>query len=390
MTSTTIVPQKSPVGARQRARSGGGIQGRQWVPGWTFSAPMLVILAVFLVAPILLALWVSFSDWSGKGSPLAGGVGFVGFDNYSKLLTKPGLTQRDFMTSIHNNLYYVAIVVPAQTALALGLALILNLKLRARGFFRSAFYFPSVTSSVAISLVFLFLFTGGGAVNSVLGFFGIKGPTWFSDARGLIHLTGGGLGIWNPDSPPTGLTGHSLLGLSLWEWISGPSVAMCVIIILVVWTTSGTFMLMFLAGLQGIPKDVEEAAKIDGASSWQRFRYITLPFLRPTMFLVTTLGLIGTWQVFDQVYVMSKGAPAKTTLTPAYLSYSYAFNQGQWGVAAAMAFVLFAIIVAFTLVQRFLLRDKDAGRDRRQIKSAKRTRVAEAQAKVTQISGSGS
>ena len=135
---------------------------------------------------------------------------------------------------------------------------------------------------------------------------------------------------------------------------------MCAIIALVVWTTSGTFMLMFLAALQNIPVELDEAAMIDGATRWQRFRRVTLPQLKPAMFLVITLGLIGTWQVFDQIYVMSKGNPAKTTLTPAYLSYRTAFVDFNYGSGAAISFVLFLIIVVLTLLQRWVMRDKDA------------------------------
>jgi multiple sugar transport system permease protein len=229
---------------------------------------------------------------------------------------------------------------------------------------------------VAISLVFLFLFTGTGAVNEVLGFFGIDGPTWFGDARGTLHLLLGGLGLWNVDNPPAALTDNGVLGLSWWEWLAGPSVALCAIIILVIWTSTGTFMLMFLAALQDVPREVEEAALIDGTNRWQRFRNVTLPAIRPVVFLVLTLGLIGTWQVFDQIYVMSGGGPAKTTLTPAFLSYLYSFDQQQWGIGAAMAFVLFAIIVILTTLQRFWLRDKDAARERKQIRKASRVQAS--------------
>ncbi|MGI8901173.1 MAG: carbohydrate ABC transporter permease [Nocardioides sp.] len=341
--------------------------------GWLFVTPTLLVLGVFLVVPILMALWVSFSNWSGRGSPFSSAVGFVGLDNYTQLLTEPGLTRQDFMTSLRNNFYYVILVVPAQTALALFLAVVLNQQLlKARGFFRTAFYFPSVVSSVAISLVFLFLFTGTGAVNTLLGFVGIDGPTWLADARGLLHLLGDTVGFWDSTAPPESLAGTSMLGLSLWDWLSGPSVALSVIIMLVVWTTTGTFLLMFLAALQDVPVEVEEAALVDGANRWQSFRNVTLPHLRPTLLLVLTLGLIGTWQVFDQVYVMSQGGPGKTTLTPAYLSYFYAFDNQQWGVAAAMAFVLFLIIFVLTSVQRWLFRDKDAIADRRALRRQRR------------------
>jgi multiple sugar transport system permease protein len=230
--------------------------------------------------------------------------------------------------------------------------------LKSKSFFRTAFYFPSVTSSVAISVVFLFIFANSGAVTGLLSMFGIQGPEWFSDSRGVLHLLLGGLGVVDPNAPPAALTGGGPFGLSWWEWLSGPSVAMCTIITLVVWTTSGTFMLMFLAALQDIPVTLEEASLLDGANRLQRFRYVTLPMLKPTMFLVLTLGLIATWQVFDQVYVMSQGNPAKTTLTPAYLSYRTAFRDFDYGTGTAISFVLFLVIVVLTLLQRWVMRDR--------------------------------
>jgi len=346
-----------------RRRTGGGIRGNEGVAGWLFVLPVVVILGVFLLLPILMAFWVSLTGWEGQGSPFKSGVPFVGADNYVRLFTEDGLARRDFMTSIRNNGYYVLVVVPVQTALALALALVVNNRmLRGKGFFRTAFYFPSVTSSVAISVVFLFMFANSGAVNGILSVFGIDGPAWFSDSRGLIHIVLGAVGV---DSPPAALTGGGPFGLTWWDWLSGPSVAMCAIMALVVWTTSGTFMLMFLAALQNVPVALDEASELDGASRWQRFRYVTLPLLKPTMFLVVTLGLIGTWQVFDQIYVMSQGNPAKTTLTPAFLSYRTAFKDFEYGRGAAISFVLFLIIIVLTLLQRYVMRDRDEKRPRK-------------------------
>ncbi|MEV4350251.1 sugar ABC transporter permease [Actinoplanes sp. NPDC049596] len=332
-----------------------GIRGNERAAGWLFVAPVVIILGLFMLLPILMALWVSLTRWNGQGSPFTGDVPFAGAGNYTRLFTDEGLTRQDFMTSIRNNAYYVFFVVPIQTVLALGLAVVVN---KRKAFFRSAFYFPSVTSSVAISVVFLFMFANSGAINAILGVFGISGPQWFSDPRGLIHLFLDWIGLVDVNAPPSVLTGHGLFGLSWWEWTAGPSVAMCAIISLVVWTTSGTFMLMYLAALQNVPVQLEEAGMIDGASRWQRFRHITLPSLRPTTFLVVTLGLIGTWQVFDQIYVMSQGNPAKTTLTPAYLSYRTAFRDFDYGSGAAISFVLFLIIVLLTLLQRRLTRER--------------------------------
>jgi multiple sugar transport system permease protein len=363
--SRTVAVKTATGGGHKGSR---GLRDRERLAGWVFVAPVVVILSLFLLLPILMALWTSFTSWNGQGSPFAKDVPLAGISNYTHLFSRAGLARQNFMTSIRNNLYYVILVVPLQTVLSLGLALVVNQKaLRGRTFFRTAFYFPSVTSSVAISVVFLFLFTNGGAVNALLSAVGVHGPQWFADPRGVIQILLGAVGLVHPNAPPAALASHSLLGLSYWDWISGPSVAMCAIITLVVWTTSGTFMLMFLAALQNIPEQLDEAALIDGASRWQRLRFVTLPQLKPTLFLVLTLGLIGTWQVFDQIYVMSKGNPAKTTLTPAYLSYSTAFNDFDYGSGAAISFVLFLIIIVMTLLQTYVLRDKtdDSGRKRR-------------------------
>lgn len=336
----------------------------------------MLMLLVFLLVPILMALWVSLTKWTGQGSPFAGGVPFAGGANYTNLIVRPGLERDDFMTSVRNVLYYVLLVVPLQTGLALFLALVLNRqRLKGRTFFRTAFYFPSVTSSVAISIVFLFMFTGGGAINSVLSWFGIQGPPWFNDSNGLLHLVLGWLHVADPNNPPGALVNHGFLGLSWWDWFAGPSVAMCAIIGLVVWSTSGTFMLMFLAALQDLPVNVEESALLDGASPWQRFWRVTLPMLRPTTFLVLTLGLIGSWQVFDQIYIMSQGGPDNTTSSPAFVSYTYGFGDQNFPAGAAMAFVLFTIIVLMTIGQRWLLRDKDAAWERRARRQLRRERA---------------
>jgi multiple sugar transport system permease protein len=322
------------------------------------TAPAIVLLVVFLVAPIAMAAWVSLSNWTGIGSPFASGVSSVGFKNYQALLTQPGLPQQQLGESIRNNLYYVIFVVPIQTALALGLALVVSRKrLAGRGFFRTAYYFPSITSSVAISVIFLYIFGSTGVVNALIGSFGVHGPNWFNDPSGVLQLLYSGLGV---TQAPAALANHGFLGLPWWQWLSGPSVAMIALIVLAIWTTSGTFMLIFLPAIYAIPAELEEAAIMDGANTWQRFWRVTFPMLKPALFLVLTLGLIGTWQVFDQVYLISQGNPAGTTLTPAYLSYLTSFGNQQWGQGAAIAFILFAIIVVFTVLQRLAIKDRGA------------------------------
>jgi len=352
------------------ARRRSGIHGREGIAGWLFTAPMIIIVGLFLLVPVVMAFWVSLTNWTGNVDPFGGGpnAAFVGAKNYTSLFLTDGLTRSTFMQSIGNTFYYVLLVVPLQTAVSLGLALVVNNKLlKGKGFFRTAFYFPSVTSSIAISTVFLFLFSNTGAVNALLRFVGVDGPQWFSDSRGLLHIVFGWFGTG--DNPSWGQ--GEIFGRSLWDWLSGPSVALCVIIFLAVWTTTGTFMLMFLAALQDLPVEVDEAAALDGVTWWQKVRLVTIPMLRPAIFLVTTLGLIGTWQVFDQIYVMGKGSPAGTTMTPAFLSYSQSFGSLHYGTGAAMAFIVFLIIVVLTWFQRRLMdEDRVPWRTRRRLARA--------------------
>ncbi len=338
------------------------IHAGQTLSGWLFTLPAVVILGTFLFVPIVMALWVSVSDWGGRGSPFSPDVSFVGLKNYQTVLAGGGLAEKDFGIALKNNAWYVLLVVPTQTALALILALLVNrARLWGRGFFRTAYYFPSVSSTVAISVLWLFLFSANGAVNKILSWFGIIGPNWFADPSGVFANLGRALGI---ETGPSWLTEPTLLGLPLWDWLGGPSVAMTAIMLMAIFTTSGVFMLYFIASLQTLSSDVDEAAKIDGANNWQRFWHITLPRLRTALFTVVTLGMIGCWQVFDSVYTATQGGPAKTTLTPAYLSYQSAFTNQQWGQGAAIAFLLFVIIIVFTLIQRWLLAERRVSKRR--------------------------
>lgn len=318
-------------------------------------APSMLILIVFLIIPLLVAVYFSLTNWNGV-RPLntANAYQFVGLKNYENLLIS-GRRVQDFYVALKNTVYYVLGVVPTQTIIALILAVILNQKwLKGRGFFRTAFYFPSITSSVVISLIFVFLFTKGGPVNGLLqGLFPNFTPvTWLDNADGVLHNILGLVGITRNTVGAWAST--EFLNVSLWDWLSGPSVTMLMIMLLAIWTTIGTMMVIYLAALQNIPSQVFEASQVDGANTWQTFRYITLPLLRPTTFFIITIGLIGTFQVFDQVYVVSKGAPQDTTLTMAYLVYRNAFNtqSPSMGLASATAIVLFVIIFIFTLLQR--------------------------------------
>ena len=233
---------RPPASRRPRNR---GVRRGQGAAGWLFVSPALVILVLFMLLPIIFALYVSFTSWDGFTDPLRHGLQWVGLSNYRKLVAEPGLYRLNFMTAVRNNFYFVLIVVPAQTLLALVLAVLVNNRfLKGKGGFRTAFYFPSVTSSIAITLVFIFLFQGGGAVNAALKVVGINGPNWLIDTNGILNTVYG----WFGSSSGPGWAQHQILSLTVWQWLSGPSVGMCVLILLCVWTTSGTFMLMFIAG----------------------------------------------------------------------------------------------------------------------------------------------
>jgi multiple sugar transport system permease protein len=349
VTSTVLDGSPAAGGAAKaappKAGKSRGLHRRDPITGWLFAAPAVLGLVVFLIIPIVLTLWVSFRDWTGLGSPFDSES--VGLDNYKELLVEPGLRRRDFAVSIRNTFYYVIIVVPAQTFLALFLAFLVNQKfLKGRGGFRTLLYFPSVTSSIAITLIWLVLFNKSGIVNSLLP---IDDIDWFQEPNGIIHNV---FGVFGVDSEPGWASGE-VFELSIWQWISGPSVAMFAIMLLTIWTTSGTMMLIFLGGLQNISGEIEEAAAVDGATWWQRFRLVIMPMLKPQIYLAATLGVIGTWQVFDQVFAAGNdGGPQKTTLTPAFLVYLQAFDNSKAGLAAATSVILFIIILIFTWLQR--------------------------------------
>jgi multiple sugar transport system permease protein len=285
---------------------------REALSAYAFLLPYLLVMGVFLLIAIVVAFVLSFFyvDF-GFTTPV-----WYGTTNYQHIwydLTHNG----DYLVSLINVVKYTVGVVILQTVLALALALLLNQKVRGRGFFRTSFYLPALTSSVAISVIFLWLYRQGGAINYVLSLVGIHGPNWLNDTN-----------------------------TALWA-----------IMLLNMWTTAPTFMLVYLAALQDIPETVYEAARIDGANAWQQITKITVPLLRPTTFVVTALGTIGAFQLFDQVYVMQgpAGGPLKSTLTPAIQIYDTAFNSSLMGLACAQAFVLFVLIFAFTFVQRRLI-----------------------------------
>lgn len=325
------------------------------IAGLTLVAPAVIIFIVFLIVPLIMALYFSFTDWSGT-RPLnqPDAYEFIGFSNYERWVVD-GRRVDDFYRAVRNTLSYVIGVVPVQTALALVLAVIVNQKwLRAKGFFRTAFYFPSITSSIVVSFIFLFMFSTGGPINAVLNAVipNYETVAWTTNNDGLIHLALEQVSITEDNAGAWVET--EVFDIELWDWISGPSVALFTIMALAVWTTTGTLMVVYLAALQGIPSSVYEAAEVDGASGWEMFRHITLPLLAPTTFFVITVGLIGTFQVFDQIYVLQNDQTARSTTSVAYLVYSTAFEgtSPNLAEASAIAIVLFIIIFIATILQR--------------------------------------
>jgi multiple sugar transport system permease protein len=302
-------PVRLPVRV-QRGRQGTFRRGlRQALSAYPFIAPYLIILGVFTLIATVTALAFSFYyvDF-GFTVPV-----FTGLRNYQIIwydLTHNG----DFLISLENVTKYTIGVVTLQTILALALALLLNQKVRGRGIFRTVFYLPSLTSSVAISLIFLWLYNQQGAINYLL----------------------------------------SLLHIPAHNWLGDPATALPAIMLLSIWTTAPFFMLVYLAALQDIPETLYEAARIDGATSWQIIRRVTIPLLRPTTFLVVVLGTIGAFQVFDTVYVIqgADGGPLKSTLTPVLEIVNAAFKENLTGLACAEAFVLFVVIFTIAALQR--------------------------------------
>ena len=324
-----------------RRRHKAGARNETFV-AYLFLSPYLLITSVFTVGIIGFALYISFTSYNLFEAPT-----WVGLDNYQSALANT--SGSGFLRSLLNVFWYVIIVVPFQTAIALMLANVLNKPVRAQQFFRTVFYGPSVTSSIVISSIFLWLYLKTGIVNYVFdqtfSLFGQQWTAieWLNDPRGLFQLIANAFG--------------GDIASEQW-WFRGPSVTLMAIMALNIFTTAPTFMIMYLAALQDVPPPLYEAASIDGASRRQQFWSITVPMLRPVTLLIVVLGTIGTFQIFDQIQFLTAGGPLNTTLTPVYLVYGEALgrigggSEIRMGLASAMAFLLGAIIFIFTLIQR--------------------------------------
>jgi len=273
--------------------------------GWTFAAPALLVIVVFFFLPVLAALALSVTDFDIYALADINNLRFVAFDNYIGLLHNPL-----FWKTLGNTLYFVVVGVPLSIAVSLGAALLLHSKLgRFKGFYRTAFFAPVVTTVVAVAVIWRYLFhTRYGLVN------------------------------W----------GLSSLGIDPVDWLGDPHWAMPTIIVFAVWKNFGYNMIIFLAGLQSIPEDLYEAARIDGAGPWRQFRHVTLPMLGPVLLLVGILTLSGYFQLFAEPYVMTQGGPLESTKSVLYLMYDEGFKWWNLGNASAVAFLLFVLMVAVT------------------------------------------
>lgn len=273
--------------------------------GWLFAGPALLVIALFFGVPVVAALALSVTDFDIYALADIGNLRFVGLGNYLALLQNPL-----FWKALGNTFYFVLVGVPLSVAASLGAALLLHAKVaRARPFFRTALFAPVVTTVVAVAVIWRYLFhTQYGMVN------------------------------W----------GLSSLGIDPIDWLGDPAWAMPTIILFAVWKNFGYNMIIFLAGLQAIPEDLYEAARIDGASGWRQFRHVTLPMLGPVLLLVGILTMAGYFQMFAEPYVMTQGGPLQSTVSVLYLMYEEGFKWWNLGNASAVAFLLFVIMTSIT------------------------------------------
>ena len=276
--------------------------------GWWFVLPALLLIGCFFVLPVLAALLLSFTDFDLYAIGDFANARFVGLANYIGMIDNP-----IFWTALKNTFYFALVGGPLTVAVSLGAALVVNAPLtRFRGFFRTVYFTPFVTTLVAVAIVWRYLYHPQyGLLNHALGWFGIDPINWLGD----------------------------------------PNWAMPAVILLATWKNFGYNMLILIAGLQSIPEELYEAARLDGAGAVRRFRHVTLPMLGPTMLFVAVITMIGYFQVFTEPYVMTAGGPLKATTTMVLLMYEEGFRWWRMGVAAAYAFALFIIILAGTMIQ---------------------------------------
>jgi multiple sugar transport system permease protein len=288
---------------------------KEAVTAWLFSTPALVLLVLFLVLPFFMAVYLSFTNQRLLPGPLP--VDFIGLRNYVRLL------QDDtFLRALLNNFIFVLVVVPVQTGLAFMMALLVNQKLPGVRFFRTIYFSPVVTPMVVVAIVWSFLYNPGqGLINAF-----------------LCTISFGHLGPY--------------------QWLDSPHLALPAIIILSIWQGVGFQMVIYLAGLQGISQTLYEAARIDGASTWKRVLYITLPQLRNITIFVVVATTILAFKLYTQVAVLTQGEPEDATMTTVFYLVNQGYSMLQVGYASAISVIFFLIILVFSIIQRFVVREE--------------------------------
>ncbi len=267
-----------------------------------FLAPGMIHFLIFIVFPVVFSFYLSFTKWD-----LMTKINYIGFENFISLFH-----DELFWIGLKNTIYFVVLTVPITIIISLLLAMALNQKIKGIILYRTAYFIPYISSMVAVAMIWRWIYNYNfGILNTVLEF---------------LHLP-------------------------VFDWLGDPTLAMPAIAIMSIWKGLGWGMLIYLAGLQNIPAQLYEAAEIDGASGWQKFRFITWPLLTPTTFFILVMSLIGSFQVFDQVYMMTQGGPGHATTVYNYYLYQNAFQFFKMGYASAMAWILFAIIAVITYIQ---------------------------------------
>jgi multiple sugar transport system permease protein/alpha-1,4-digalacturonate transport system permease protein len=293
-------------------RPGSRLRLRNTLTGWSFILPNFVGFAILTLVPVVALFYLAFTSWN-----VFGAAKWIGTANFTRMVG-----DASFWTAFRNTVYYTVFHIPLTLVVSLGLAVLLNQKLRGVAFFRTAAFFPYITSIVAIAVVWNMLFSPDyGPINQFLRAVGVSDPPGWTTS-----------GTW----------------------------AMPAVIIVGTWREMGYYMLLFLAGLQSIPGELYEAARVDGANAWQRFRNITIPSLRPTTFFITVMLTIGSFKVFDLILVMTNGGPGQSTLVLSQYIYQKGFVENQFGYASSISIVLFAICIAITIFQFLMNKRRDA------------------------------
>lgn len=304
-------PGTGPATPRRR-RPGAKLKRHNTAIAWTFILPNFLGFALLTLVPVLALFYIAFTSWD-----VFGAAQWTGLANFERLLG-----DASFRKSVWNTVYFSAVHIPLTLVVSLALALLLNRRLRGVAFFRTAAFFPYITSIVAIAVVWNMLFSPDyGPVNQILRWVGI-------------------------DNPP--------------GWTTSATWAMPAIIVVQTWRYMGYYMILFLAGLQTVPRELYEAARVDGANAWQRFRNVTMPCLRPTTFFVTVMLTIGAFKVFDVILLMTEGGPGQATLVLSQFIYQKGFVEYQFGYASAASIALFLLCIVVTVVQFAANKRRDA------------------------------